>query len=165
MAIKKSLMLASAITSLGLASVMALSTASAATNDRTSLVDKIATKFNLNKDEVKKVFEEDRAEHQAEHKAKFEERLTQAVKDGKITEDQKAKILAKMDELEKEHEANKAEMEGKTEEERKATMEAKREELKQWATDNNIPKEFIRFGHGPGRRGPGGPGGPGHERQ
>src|SRR5688572_430143 len=100
MAYKKQFMIAGAVTTLGAATVLGLSTASAATQDRhTSLADKIATRFNLNKDEVQQFFEEDHASMEAEHQARIEERLTQAVKDGKLTEDQKAKILAKHAEL------------------------------------------------------------------
>lgn len=64
-----------------------------------SLVEKIATKFNLNKDDVQKVFDEDRQKHHQAMQQRLEDTLTQAVKDGKLTEDQKSKLLAKMDEL------------------------------------------------------------------
>lgn len=146
----------------GLAGVSAVSAASLATSTDgpTSLIEKLAAKFNLNKDEVKAVFEEERTARQAEHQQKVEERLTQAVTDGKITADQKSKILAKAKELQAQREANRTAMEGKTHEERKANMDANRTALEKWATDNGIAKEYLHFVMG-GGHGHGGPGGPG----
>lgn len=68
--------------------------------------------------------------------ARYEERLNQAVKDGKLTEEQKTKILAKhkelMKEIEADREANKGKREdfqNKTEAERKALMEQRKAEM------------------------------------
>ncbi len=151
MKINKTALVVGAITTLGVASVVGLGTASADTNQQSSLVDKLVSKFNLNKADVQKVFDEQHAQMEADHKAKVEERLTTAVKDGKITEDQKTKILAKMSELEADRQANHDAMKDKTEAERKAAMEAKRAELKKWASDNNIPEQYLHLA------GPGGP--------
>lgn len=160
---KKSLIVAGATIAVGASVLGGVSAVSAATNTdgRDTLADKIASKFNLNKDEVKAVFEENKAEHQAEHKAKVEENLSQAVTDGKLTEDQKSKITAKMDELKTQFESERDAMKDKTHEERKAVMEQRRTELEKWATDNGIPTEYLKFagpgkhghmGHGPGSR-------------
>jgi hypothetical protein len=161
MNIKKSLMAAGAAATIGLTGsaltagiVSAATTDSSGTDGMSSLVDKIATKFNLNKEEVKAVFDEDRASHQVEHAAKMEERLTQAVKDGKLTEDQKSKILAKLQEL-KDNRPDPSEMKGKTRAERREAMEKHHAELETWAKENDIPMEYLRFrmggpGHGPG---------------
>jgi polyhydroxyalkanoate synthesis regulator phasin len=138
----------------GVASVSAFGgLAIAATNNDGSyppVVDKIATKFNLNKDEVKKVFDEQRAEHQAEHKKNLEDKLTQAVKDGNLTEDQKTKLLAKMEEFasarEEERDQNREE------------RQQRRDDLKNWAEENGINLDEIlpkpnggrgHMGHGP----------------
>ena len=156
---KKTLLVAGAVTTLGTIASVGLGSVYAATNTSGSgtIVDKIATKFNLNKDEVQKVFEEDRAEKETEHQQAMEERLTQAVTDGKLTEDQKAKILAKMAEL-KANRPNMEELKNKTPEERHQLMEQHRTELEQWAKDNNIPEEYMPF-HIRVKAG-GGPGGP-----
>lgn len=156
MNIKKSLMVAGAVATIGVAGIAGLGVASAATNpsgSSDSLIDKLATKFNLNKSDVEAVFEEEKTEREAEHQQMIEERLTELVADGKLTEDQKSKILAKQAELkaqlEEEHEA----LKDKTKEERRAVIEQKREELKAWAEENNIPTEYLRFiggFHGPG---------------
>lgn len=132
-------------------------TASAATttNPDESLASKIAAKFNINKDEVQTVIKEYRDEHRAEHQAerqqRLEERLTTAVSEGKLTEDQKAKIL----EFVKTQEANFENLKDQTEDERKASMDAHREEVKKWAADNGIDEKYLMPGGG--ERGPGGP--------
>lgn len=146
MNIKKPLLVLGAVTGIGLAGVTGLGVASAApSNSGTdSIIDRIATKFNLNKDQVAAVFEEEKAARQAEHQQKAEERLTQAVKDGKITEEQKTKILAKLEELKSNREA----MKDKTPAERRAAMQERRASLEQWAMDNNIPMQYLHFGMG-----------------
>jgi len=156
--IKKSLLVVGAVTTIGIGGIGGLGIASAASNPPpTGIADKIATKFNLSKDEVAKVFDEDQAAREAERQQKTEERLTQAVKDGKITEEQKQKILAKGAELRAERESMRKEMKGKTLAERQALKERRAhnsKDLRQWATDNNIPPQYLLFmkgmGHGPG---------------
>lgn len=161
MAIKKSLMIAGAVASIGLAGatagVNAVNAETATGSD--GLVDKIAQKFNLDKNEVQKVFEEEHKERKAEHKAKLEEKLSAAVSEGKLTEDQKSKILAKMQELEQ-NRPDKAEMQNKTPEERRTLMEQHHADIEKWAEDNGIPKEYMPFKVMIHRGGPG----PGGER-
>ncbi len=152
---KRTLAVASIIAATGFTAATGLRVASAeSSSGGSSLVDKIASTFNLSKDDVQKVFDEDRASHQAEHQAKFKEQLDQAVKDGKLTQEQADKILAKQQELE----SFMNDLRDETEEERKTAMDTKRTELAQWAKDNDIPEEYAHFMHGPG--GPGEHGGP-----
>lgn len=127
---------------------------SASTPD--SLVDKVAQKFNLNKEEVKKVINEHQDELKVEHEQKYEERLSQAVKDGMLTEDQKTKILAKHKELMAKREAGgdkREDFKDKTEAERKqfmtqrrAKMDSLRTEIEKWEKDNNIPSGYLTPG-------------------
>ena len=95
-----------------------------------TIIQKLVAKFGLNEADVQAVFDEERAERQTEMQARFEERLTQAVTDGKITEEQKAAILAKR-------------AEG-----------ADCRVLEDWATENGIDADLLRSLMG----GPGGPG-------
>lgn len=81
------------------------------------------------------------------------DRLAQAVKDGKLTQDQADKITAKLKELKTQREAERDSMKDKTDEERKTAMEAKKTELEKWAKDNNIPLEYLRSLGGPGGHG------------
>lgn len=146
-------MIAIAAASIGIASVIGAGTVAAQTATQTSLADKIATKFNVNKDDVQQVIDQDHQERHAEMEQRMEERLQAAVDAGKLTSDQKAKILAKHDEMEKEREANREAMENKTPEERRAAIEQKRTELEQWAKDNGIPTEYLMRGPGGGKMG------------
>lgn len=63
-----------------------------------SLITKIAQKFNLKEADVEAVFESVRDEKRDEMKKIREEKLSQAVKDGVITEAQKNTLLSKMEE-------------------------------------------------------------------
>lgn len=69
-----------------------------------------------------------RSEKKSLMQKNLEANLAQLVKDGKITEDQKNKILNKTKELQTQH-------------------EAKKTELEKWAKDNNIDLQYFRFGH------------------
>lgn len=130
-----------------------MASAQSSSSSGNSLVDKIASTFNLNKADVQKVFDEDRQQHEADREAKIKERLQQAVTDGKLTQTQANALESKLSELKDYMET----LKDKTEDERRAAMKAKFAELQQWFKDNNIPQEFQRMGmHGP--RGMGGPG-------
>jgi len=81
----------------------------------------------------------DLASHSAAEKhqtkqSKIASKLDRAVKNGKITADQKAQILAKLDELHSFRET----LKDLPEPQRKEAIKAKRTELKQWANDNGI---------------------------
>lgn len=123
------------------------------TNRSSSLIERLAAKFNLNKGEVENVFNEERNARQTEMKAKFEERLAEAVKNGKITDAQKSLILNKHEELMKEREASQESWRALTPDERRASMEKRREELSSWMKSNNIPEGI--FGRGMGDEGDG----------
>jgi chromosome segregation ATPase len=181
MNIKRSLLVATAASAIGTASIVGLaSAADGASTNGTTLVDRVAQHFNLSKDEVQKVFNEDHSARQAERETQYEARLTQAVKDGKLTEDQKTKILTKHKELVQQMESKRSQMEadrqamaGKTEAERQALrqqhkteMDTRRQAISDWEKANNIPSGYLfggPGGHGGmmGGHGHGGPGGPG----
>jgi Tfp pilus assembly protein PilV len=159
---KKLLTIAGLLASVGTIGVLGLTNVSAETNGTTdespmsSLVGKLADKFNLNEQEVQAVFDEHKDDMHKEHRATFEERLSEAVADGKLTEDQKAKILAKLDELQSQREANHESFKDMSSEERREAMEKRREELETWAEENDIPEDYLPFafgkGHGPGMK-------------
>lgn len=119
-----------------------------------SLVQKIAQKFNLNQADVQSVFDEQRAEHQAQMQAAMEARLSQAVTDGNITEDQKQLILQKHEQMKLQREADMQMMRDLTPEERREKMQSRRNEMQQWAEENGIEMQDFMFagrGHGGGR--------------
>ena len=146
--LNKTLLVGATIVSLGASSVLGMGLAHAATtsNNQDGLVDTIASKFNLNKSDVQKVFDENRTAHQAEREQKMKERLDQAVKDGKLTQAQEDALIAKHKELEATRQANHDAMKDKTKAERKATMDAERTAYKQWLSDNGIPADYGMMG-------------------
>lgn len=165
MKVKQTLAAAGIITTLGLGGVAGTQLVGAETNSgdpASNLVQKIATKFNLNKDEVQTVFDQEKTERDSERKKNLDEELSKLVSGGKITEDQKQKIITKRKELQKQRETNRDTMKDKTQEERKTAMESGRDSLTQWLKDNGISEDYARYvgGHGGG---PGGPGRPGRE--
>jgi sugar-specific transcriptional regulator TrmB len=107
-----------------------------AANAPQSIVNKLVEKFNLNKDEVTGVFDEEQKEHQQKRQADMEERLNKAVTDGVITADQKQVLLNKQQEMEE-----------------KRTRE--QEEMQNWIEQSGIDFEKLApyrvgFGGGPG---------------
>lgn len=167
MQLRSKLVAAGAATTIGLASFVGVASAQ---TESTSLVDKLSQRFNIDKSEVQKVFDENKTQHQAERQQRSEAHLSQAVKDGKLTEEQKSKILAKQKELmsamDSKRESMKSQrvaMANKTEAERQQLMEQhrtemdkQRSEIENWEKQNNIPSGYLGLG-GPG-------GGHGHGR-
>ncbi len=158
---KKKLLIAATVATIGIGG-LSMGVASAATDSsgpRDGIVDKIATKFGLNKTEVQAVFDESRTEREAERLTNLQEKLAAAVKDGTLTQKQSDAILAKFKELQAAREANRDKFESMTDEERKAAMEEARTAFEKWKTDNNIPDGFARLirmggpGHGFGGEG------------
>ncbi len=135
--------------------------ASAATSkdSRTSIVDTLATKFGLNKDEVQKVFDEQKASMHAEREAKIADKIAELVKDGKLTQDQADKLTARAKELQTQREANRDKFKDLSKEERKAQMDKDREAISKWFSDNKIDEKYARFIFG-AHRGHSGPDGP-----
>lgn len=117
-----------------------------------SIVTKLAEEFNLNQDEVRAVFDEEREAHHADMQQKMEDRLTEAVTAGELTEAQKQAILTKHEEMQTKHEANFEAIRNMTQAERRAAMEAKRTELQTWAESQGIDMKYLmmfgRGGHG-----------------
>ncbi|MFH1789804.1 MAG: hypothetical protein ABH832_01925, partial [bacterium] len=122
-------------------------------NPMGDIVNAIAQKFNLNVTDVQQVFDEHKeqmkaqrqelfSEKQADMQKKFEERLTQAVSNGKLTQEQVDKIIAKKAELQAERQYT---QNGLPEQDR-TTAKEHMDSLKQWATDNNIPLEYLQIG-------------------
>jgi hypothetical protein len=141
---------AGAITAIGIATVTGVGIVSAQTSTTTAgqgLASKIAQRFNLKEADVQSVIDEDHTAHQAERQVRVQQRLDQAVKDGKLTQPQADQLKAKLQEL-----ADfAATLKDKTPEERRAAMKSKMAEMKQWLQSSGIPEEYWHIG--PGGRG------------
>lgn len=126
MNIKKSLLVAGAATTIGVAGLSGLGVASAATNSNgeDGLVSKIATTFNLKEADVQAVFDEEKAERNAERQAELADRLQDAVDDGDITAEQKTLIENKLKELQ-------------------TAREAEHNELETWAKEHEVDLAYV----------------------
>ncbi|HEY6736407.1 MAG TPA: hypothetical protein VI322_01695 [Candidatus Saccharimonadia bacterium] len=154
------LLAGAAVASIGLGVVGAgIASADSSTGSGTSLIDKLATKFNLNRADVAAVFTADRQEHEAQRQADQAARLAQAVKDGKLTQAQAHYITNAQKALKTLMDA--ASPDQQTDAQRQA-IRAKMDALRTWAQQNNV--DLLRYvgpgGHG-GFGGAGGFGGPG----
>lgn len=157
---KKAILPIAAVTLLG-AGVYGVAQVSAASDQidpQASLVQKLADKFKLDKAQVQAVFDEEHAAHQAKHEKKLEERLNQAVTDGKLTQAQKDAIVAENKKLKGILE----EAKNGTVEERRAAMEKARTEARTWAEQNNLSPKWLMMGMGAHHKGMGGPMKDGH---
>jgi membrane protein involved in colicin uptake len=156
--VKKNLLVAATAATLSLGALVpvAAMAQSDSTTGSSSIVDKLASKFSLNKADVQKVFDEEHAARQAAREQESKDELAALVKAGTLTQAQADKITAKRAEIKAEMDANRNAMQDKTEAERKAAMDAKKAEIDKWASDNGIDAKYLMLGHG-GGRGHGGP--------
>ncbi len=126
-------------------------------NAASSLVAKIAQKFNLNQNEVQTVFSEFHTERQQERMTQVETRLSQAVTDGKISDSQKQAILSKVKEMQANREPGS--MREKSAEERQTMMEGRRADMQAWLQTQGLTLEtyhdLVGMGGGKGMSGRG----------
>lgn len=119
-----------------------------------SLVQEIANKFHLNTSDVQAVFTQHKQEMMQKNEQNYESYLQNLVTTGKITEAQKQLILSKHNELLSQMKNNLKNFKSMTPAERRAQIQSTMQDLKNWATQNNIPLEYLRpFGPGMGRFG------------
>ncbi len=137
---KKLSMIVSAVASVGLITVLGTTLVSAhSRTSNTNLVNKIAQRFNLKTADVQAVFDQNHKERQAVHKKDQKTHLDQAVKDGKLTQDQENKLFSKQAELM----AFRDGLKDKSEDEKHTAIKAKLDETRQWLKDNNISEEVV----------------------
>jgi hypothetical protein len=112
-----------------------------AVTQTSTLLDKIIEKFGLNKTEVEQVVNEYRGERRQQMQAQYEQRLNQAVTDGKITAEQKQLIMNKHNELQSQWDSENQQ------------RQQHHEEMEAWAEENNIDLSALGFGMGRNGRG------------
>lgn len=106
----------------------------------------LAQKLGIEESKVQQALNEIQKTHQAEIQAREDQRLTQLVKDGKITEAQKQLILNKRSELKRIHESE--DLQNLSHEERKAKFQEMHQELESWAEENGIDIKYLMKGFG-----------------
>lgn len=151
----KSLIVASVVGTLGTGALFTGAIASAETststnNPMSSLVDKIASTFNLDKTKVQAVFDQQRSEMDAKRDAEVATRLNTLVSEGTITAQQKTAIEEKLAEMKKERESSTDNFKDMTDEQRKAAMDKKKSDLEAWAKEQGLDLTKLKgiFGHG-----------------
>ncbi|MBP9819155.1 hypothetical protein KBC79_00250 [Candidatus Woesebacteria bacterium] len=152
-----------AVTVAGLAGVAAWGVSQASAQEgspHSIIVQRVAERFGVSESDVQIVFDEIRKEHQSEMQKKFDEQLSEAVSNGKLTEEQKQLILAKHKEMAAARESERETVRSMSPEDRKQHFESNFNELKEWADSNNIDISFLRF-----KLGKGGHGGRGFHRE
>ncbi len=123
-----------------------------------AIASAIAQKFNLNTADVQTVIDETLETERIRMEKNRPNPLAKAVTDGKLTQAQADLIKAKHEEERAQMESDRESMENMTQAEREAAIKAHREDLKKWATENNIPEQYVMFFGKPGNRGNGVPG-------
>ncbi len=116
-----------------------------------ALIQKIAEKFSLKKEDVESVFNEHKAEKQAMMLANLEQKLDQGVKDNKINQAQKTAIIKKFADLKKEKQAM-VDKSGTSPEDKNKAFEQKRADLQKWANDNGLDLKILYEYLGMGKR-------------
>jgi hypothetical protein len=116
-------------------------------NMQQTFIQKMVQKFGLKESEVQAVFDEARKEHISQIKARFEEKLNTAVKNGELTEEKKQIILGKQQELEKDRSANLEKLKNMTQDERRQALEKQKSDLEQWAKQNSIDLKYFIGGY------------------
>lgn len=105
------------------------------TGNYSPIITRLAEKFNLNESDVQAVFDSVRDENHDRLMQNQQDRLSQAVSDGVITEDQKQAIIAKWQEMQTE---------------RQQEREQNHEALQAWFSEQGIDTEalgnYIGFG-------------------
>jgi hypothetical protein len=127
---------AAAVGLIGVTSATALA-ATTSNAPQNSLAQDIANKFHLNQPDVQAVIDQHKQAAQQNREAKYEDRLTQAVKDGKLTEAQKKDVLTEhnklMDEIKSSNNSG----------DNRQTMQTVRKEAQDWAKQNNIDVSWL----------------------
>lgn len=105
------------------------------------IVQKLAERFGLKEEDVADVFEEIKDERMANMHAKFATRLDDAVADGKLTEEQKQKLLDHHEKMQDKME----EWKDLPADERHEKMKEFHEEFKNWLEENDIELPMMVF--------------------
>lgn len=148
--LKKTLLVGATVATFGLSSLgIASAATSSSTDGSTSLVDKIASTFNLDKSKVQAVFDEDRTTHETQMKADRATALKQAVTDGKLTQTQADYITKAWADIDALHSTDGT----KPTDAQREAMKAKMDALRTWLSDQKIDLQSIDGLGGFGRHG------------
>jgi restriction endonuclease len=134
---------AAVLTIVGATAFVSTNTFAQSPGTHNNMVQKLAQKLGLPEDKVKSAFDQVHTEHLTEMKKTQEERLSQLVADGKITDTQKQAIIAKLEEFRNQKQSEKEDFRNLTPEQRRQKMEAHKTELENWAKTQGIDLSLI----------------------
>jgi polyhydroxyalkanoate synthesis regulator phasin len=122
---KKLIAIASITGAVGIGGIgaTALAATSSGTTSYPPIVQKLASTFGLDPAKVNDVFKQQKQDNMANRQAKLKSTLDQAVKDGKLTQDQEDKLIAELQSLRSQAKDNRQDI---------------RTQLQQWAKDNGV---------------------------
>lgn len=148
--VQKPLFTAAVAAAIGVGALGVNATLAAENEDRPQPFDKLITalseRFDLNPDEVRDVFEEQRdimvEERQEKVAMKIDNFLDKAVQDGDLTEEQAQAIRDREDDERAFFES----LKDMNPEDRQEALEKHKEEVKAWAEEHDLPEKYIRFG-------------------
>lgn len=110
-----------------------------------SLVQRIADRFGLKKEDVQAVFDQERAERQTKKDATYASYLDSLVSGGKITNDQKQALIDKRKQIKQQRQADFSNMKHMTGQERKEARLKERQSLEDWSKQNNIDLKYLMY--------------------
>lgn len=113
--------------------------AASSTGTGQTLAQRIAGAFGLDQSKVQNVIDQYRSDKQAGAETRYEQMLSQAVTDGKLTSAQKDAILSEHNKLKSELDA----AQSKTGTDRRTAMQQVRTEAETWAKQNNISAHWL----------------------
>ena len=111
----------------------------ASTTPGQSLSQRIASAFGLDQSKVQSVIDQYRTDRQAQAETNYEQMLSQAVTDGKLTSAQKDAVLAEHNKLKSELDA----AQDKTGTDRRTALQQIRTEAETWAKQNNLSAHWL----------------------
>ena len=147
---KRYLLPIAAVAVVATATIGAATVSAATGNQPGSLAQKLAGAFHLDATKVQTVIDQNRDEHHASMQAKmdqrYEDRLTKAVKEGKITDAQKTALIAEQKKLTAELAAGK----DMSPTERRDLLKKVKDEATTWAKQNNLDVKWLLPGRAVG---------------
>jgi hypothetical protein len=116
-----------------------------------NIISTLSQKLGVSEDKVQKAFDEIHNERHDKMETQYQNMLSQAVKDGKLSDAQMQLLISKHNELFNQKEANAEEFKNMTPQERRDEMKKHHDELEAWAKENNIDPSYL-FGLKKGHR-------------
>jgi oligoendopeptidase F len=108
-----------------------------------TIIQRLAQKFNLNPSDVKTVFDEVHNERLQQHQTAINDFLTQEVNNGKINTAQKQAILDKIQQLKDQRQSTMDQLKTMTLDQRKTFKQTKLTEMQTWAQENGINWQIL----------------------